>query len=127
MADEHTTNTSPVPKKRARTVSALTQDQVQHKRIVDRRAQRAFRQRTKDCIANLEQQFAELQETCSQKESELQVMRGERLSLMNFVKSIADLTASVVNQMSDSSRGLVLDPPHLCHLAFSRNPSSNTF
>lgn len=87
-------------KKRARTISNLTEEQIQQKRNVDRKAQRAFRQRTKDCIASLEQQVVELQESSKQREHELQQdiqkLRKRDESLLRSLENIASLMSSTV-------------------------------
>ncbi|KAH6869053.1 hypothetical protein B0T10DRAFT_419047 [Thelonectria olida] len=94
-------------KKRSRTVSNLTQEQIQHKRSVDRKAQRAFRQRTKNCISNLEQQFAQLQETCvelrearDQRTQELELANQQRQSLLDCLETIVSIASTAVGQNS---------------------------
>lgn len=84
-------------KKRSRTISNLTEEQIQHKRNVDRRAQRAFRQRTKDCIVNLEQQFSQLQETANQREQELLAAREQNKSLTNYLEAILELVSTALS------------------------------
>ncbi|KAH7131718.1 hypothetical protein B0J13DRAFT_678753 [Dactylonectria estremocensis] len=86
------------PRKRTRKVSHLTDEQIQQKRIVDRRAQRAFRQRTKDCISTLERQFAELKETCDQKENELQKVYKKNANLANCLEAVLDLVSTAVSE-----------------------------
>ncbi|KAH7127303.1 hypothetical protein EDB81DRAFT_889107 [Dactylonectria macrodidyma] len=86
------------PRKRTRKVSHLTDEQIQQKRIVDRRAQRAFRQRTKDCISTLERQFAELKETCDQKENELQKVYKKNANLANCLEAVLNLVSTAVSQ-----------------------------
>lgn len=92
-------------RKRSRAVSNLTEEQIQHKRNVDRRAQRAFRQRNKECITNLELQFsqlqgtcAELRETCSQKDAQIDSMRDENQSLITCLEAISELVAKALRQ-----------------------------
>ncbi|KAM5369062.1 hypothetical protein ACJZ2D_009157 [Fusarium nematophilum] len=95
-------------RKRSRAVSSLTDEQVQHKRNVDRKAQRAFRQRTKDCITNLEGQFVQLQETCSQlretcaqKDRALDSVRGQNRALLSCLTGISDLISETLSQARD--------------------------
>ncbi|KAJ4244244.1 hypothetical protein NW757_010601 [Fusarium falciforme] len=92
-------------RKRSRAVSNLTEEQIQHKRNVDRRAQRAFRQRNKECITNLELQFsqlqgtcAELRETCSQKDAQIDSMRDENQSLISCLEAISELVTKALRQ-----------------------------
>lgn len=94
-------------RKRSRAVSNLTEEQIQHKRNVDRKAQRAFRQRNKECITNLEQHFnqlqgtcAELRQSCSQKDVEIGSMREENKSLMNCLEAISELVTTALRQAS---------------------------
>ncbi|KAI9168094.1 hypothetical protein HJFPF1_04238 [Paramyrothecium foliicola] len=87
-------------KKRSRAVSSLTEEQIQHKRNIDRRAQRAFRQRTKDCISHLEQQFKQLQETCGHRERDLKSMREQNEMLVQCLETIVDLTTSTLSRIS---------------------------
>ena len=61
-----------VVKKRTRNISDLTEEQIQQKRHVDRKAQRAFRQRTRDRISSLEQELTELKESSDQREAHFQ-------------------------------------------------------
>ncbi|KPM43008.1 hypothetical protein AK830_g3532 [Neonectria ditissima] len=91
-------------KKRSRTVSNLTDEQVQHKRNVDRRAQRAFRQRTKDCIVNLEQQFSQLQETAYHREQELIAVRQQNKSLTDHLEAILDLVSTALSHSREVAR-----------------------
>ncbi|KAF1984623.1 hypothetical protein K402DRAFT_413822 [Aulographum hederae CBS 113979] len=102
IESEATTQSSGTcPKNRSRTISNLTEEQIQHKRNVDRRGQRAFRQRTKDCIANLEQQHAQLKETMRQKESEwqqeVQELRAHNQALLRCLDNIVDLASMSIN------------------------------
>ncbi|KAK1763982.1 hypothetical protein QBC33DRAFT_572924 [Phialemonium atrogriseum] len=95
-------------RKRVRTVSNLTEEQIQHKRNVDRRAQRAFRQRTKDCISKLEEQFGQLQETCCEKEQELQSVREHNKALLQCLETVIDLVSSTVGQFRDDANTTVI-------------------
>jgi predicted metal-dependent hydrolase len=82
------------PWKRARITSNLTDEEIQQKRNVDRKAQRAFRQRTKKCIINLERRLAELEESSSQKETYLQQQLQELQERNNgLVQCLEDINA----------------------------------
>ncbi|WKT43749.1 hypothetical protein QSH57_008585 [Fusarium oxysporum f. sp. vasinfectum] len=96
-------------RKRSRAVSDLTKEQIQHKRNVDRKAQRAFRQRNKDCINNLEQQFSQLQgtcaalrESCSQKDMQINNMRQENKSLQECLRHVSELITAALNQIESN-------------------------
>lgn len=86
----------------SRTVAGLSDEQIRHKRTVDRKAQRAFRQRTKDFIGNLERQFAQLQETCAQQEMELSTLREQNKSLQQRLDSIRDILSGNQTVQIDS-------------------------
>jgi hypothetical protein len=81
-----------------RTVSTLTEEQIHRKRSVDRKAQRAFRQRTKECISNLERQVVELRQSSTRRESqlqrELQTLREHNKKLIHCLDSIAGLAST---------------------------------
>lgn len=104
--------------KRPRTISNLTQEQIQHKRNVDRKAQRAFRQRTKDCIKNLEQEFAQLQETCTHKDQELQAVREHNETLVHCLENILELVSATLRQ----SRHVDNDGPGFGRRSTKPNP-----
>lgn len=76
-----------------RSVASLNEEQRRHKREIDRRAQRALRQRAKDCMLKLEQQFARLQETCAQQEKEIARLREENKKLHRCQEAIRDCLA----------------------------------
>jgi hypothetical protein len=82
-----------VQKKRTRNISELTQEQIQQKRSIDRKAQRAFRQRTKDRITHLEQDLAELEEASRRREKQLQdelkILRENNQLLLRRLEGIA--------------------------------------
>ncbi|PSN68628.1 hypothetical protein BS50DRAFT_489557 [Corynespora cassiicola Philippines] len=93
------------PKKRSRAISNLTEEQLQRKRNVDRNAQRAFRQRTKDSIYRLEQQIAGLQQTAAERETRLQhelsALRGTNTSLLQCLDDIAQLASATARSVTD--------------------------
>ncbi|KAH6869057.1 hypothetical protein B0T10DRAFT_501914 [Thelonectria olida] len=106
MGDSAPTRAAPAgsSKKRSRAVSSLTEEQVQHKRNVDRRAQRAFRQRTKDCIASLEQQFAQTQATANRKEQELLSAREQNKNLTQCLEAVLDLVSTALSHLNDTAQ-----------------------
>jgi hypothetical protein len=73
--------------KRARIISNLSEEQIQQKRRVDRKAQQAFRQRTKDHITSLEKRVAEL-------EAELESTREHNDTLVQRLESISELATT---------------------------------
>lgn len=89
-------------KKRTRAISTLTEEQRRQKREVDRRAQRAFRQRTKDCISNLEQQHLQLQESSRETESqlrrELQILHDQNQKLVRCLSAIVDAASAASHE-----------------------------
>lgn len=88
----------PTSKKRTRNVSGLSEEQVQQKRNIDRKAQRAFRQRTRDRIAQLEHDLAELEDSSGQREAQYQTqiddLRADNQQLLRRLESIASLATS---------------------------------
>jgi exonuclease VII large subunit len=106
-SEPHAPDPMELSKKRSRTISNLTEEQIRHKRDVDRRAQRASRQRTKDCIARLEQQYLQLQETSRETEAqlrqEIQALHAQNQSLLRCLDSIVDLASTVTREHSSGS------------------------
>jgi hypothetical protein len=90
--------------KRIRTISNLTNDQIEQKRSVDRKAQRAFRQRTKDYISELEQKVAELKESSAEQivqlQQELHTLREHNDTLVRRLESIAALVSATASPQS---------------------------
>lgn len=84
----------------SRAVSSRTPEQAQHKRNVDRKAQRAFRQRTKDYITRLEEENNRLQERCNQAETELlreiSRLRADNRALAQCLENISDLASATL-------------------------------
>ncbi|KFY74655.1 hypothetical protein V499_05318 [Pseudogymnoascus sp. VKM F-103] len=82
-------------KRRVRTVSSLTQEQVRKKRDNDREAQRAFRERTKMRIHVLEDELAALKaerrELEGSKASELQVLIDDNRALRSQMQRLTQL------------------------------------
>lgn len=107
-------------KRRTRTISDLTEEQIQQKRRIDRKAQRAFRQRTRDRISDLERHVIEIQESSIQQEAqlrhELQSLREQNKILNHRLASIAELAAT-----SGSPNGEVADL-HNHHCTYLRLP-----
>lgn len=88
------TNSAPTPPqtRRNRKVSALTAQQAQHKRDLDRRAQRASRQRVKSRLQDLEDDLARAKTDCSVRErqlmDEVHLLREENRKLRSYLDSI---------------------------------------
>ncbi|KAH7013960.1 hypothetical protein EDB80DRAFT_680957 [Ilyonectria destructans] len=92
-------------RKRSRVVSGLTEEQIRHKRNVGRKAQRTFRQRNRDCITNLEQQFtqfkgtcAELRESCNKKDAQINALREENKSFLSCLETISECITATLRQ-----------------------------
>lgn len=81
-------------RKRVRSVQTLTEEQIQQKRIVDRRAQRAARQRTRDAMANLEHRYTRLQEMYDERDRELGNLRESNQSLQRALDQIGQIVSS---------------------------------
>ncbi|KAK6227380.1 hypothetical protein QIS74_00935 [Colletotrichum tabaci] len=94
--------------KRVRAVEALSEEQVQRKRNVDRMAQRAFRQRTKDRISDLEQQLAHEQEMSNLKDQRLSALCEHRNLLLQLLNNGARGSGSNALHPSSSSSGEAL-------------------
>jgi hypothetical protein len=98
---------SGAPKKRNRAVSDLTEEQIQQKRRIDRQAQRAFRQRTRDRISDLERHTVELQESFIRKEAQLQrdlqALRTHNRELVRRLASIAEISINPASPHSDDA------------------------
>jgi hypothetical protein len=87
-----------VHNKRSRTISNLSQQQLQHKRDLDRKAQRALRQRTKSRIQELSDDIARLKASSSERETamidELQALREQNRQLKMRLEHISRLAAN---------------------------------
>lgn len=95
-------------KRRPRTVATLTEHEIQHKRDLDRRAQRAYRQRTKTRIEDLENDLSRTQASRSDRENkllqELQYLREQNRHLKSCLQSIGQFALdSVANDGSLTS------------------------
>jgi serine/threonine protein kinase HipA of HipAB toxin-antitoxin module len=75
-----------------RTVTALSASQIQHKRDLDRKAQRAMRQRTKLRIQELENDISGFRSSSSQREKtmidEIQMLRNHNRQLKASLEKI---------------------------------------
>ncbi|KAJ8116191.1 hypothetical protein OPT61_g2340 [Boeremia exigua] len=111
MAEQHTNDNAESttghqgrPKKRARIISSLTEEQLQHKRNVDRKAQRAFRQRTKDSIEKLEQQLASLNQKAAESDAKLQrelaAVRKSNQTLEQCLERISELASTAIRAIA---------------------------
>jgi phage I-like protein len=87
-------NNNELPRRRQRMISSLTQQQRQHKRDLDRKAQRALRQRTKSRIQDLEADLTRLKASSSQRATialeELRLLREENQSLKSRLADIGN-------------------------------------
>lgn len=102
-------DSNPGPKKRVRTISNLTQEQIRKKRDNDREAQRAFRERTKTRIQALEDELTVLKsERNGEDISSIQVvkdLREENASLkiqLRRIREIANSTAAQAEQENEN-------------------------
>jgi hypothetical protein len=73
-----TTAQSASQSRRVRTITSLTEEQLSHKRHLDRKAQRALRERTKSRIQDLE---AELVEIKAQADGQAELLRQDLATL----------------------------------------------
>jgi hypothetical protein len=64
--------------RRVRTITSLTEEQLSHKRHLDRKAQRALRERTKSRIQDLEAELAEIK---AQADGQAELLRQELATL----------------------------------------------
>ena len=97
------------PKLRQRAVSSLTQQQRQHKRDLDRKAQRALRQRTRSRIQDLEADLVRLKQSSTEREvtaaAELQALRDENRSLRDKLENIGNLALGRARVLDGNSSG----------------------
>ncbi|KAH6632889.1 hypothetical protein C7974DRAFT_161959 [Boeremia exigua] len=111
MADQNTNNNAESttglqgrPKKRARVISGLTEEQLQRKRNVDRKAQRAFRQRTKDSIEKLEQQLASINQKAAESDAkfqqELAAVHKNNQTLQQCLERISELASATIRAIA---------------------------
>lgn len=104
MAESSTPEHAQEPsRKRSRVVAALSDEQIRHKRTIDRKAQRAFRQRNKDNLKSLEQQFTQLQETCRGLEAELTSAKQHNATLVQCIESMQDLIRGSLEKVTTNS------------------------
>lgn len=102
--------------RRNRKVSALTAHQVQQKRDLDRKAQRALRQRVKSRLQDLEDDLARAKADCSVRERNLmesvQQLRDENRKLRSYLDSIGQFAlngAAEVDNCDDDDNGGAVD------------------
>lgn len=87
-----------IAKQRVRTISSLTQEQIRKKRDTDRKAQRAYRQRTNIRIQELEEQLAALKAEKSQDNAaalEINELRQANEALKHQLRTVAAMTGTV--------------------------------
>ena len=82
-------------RKRVRTISNLTEEQIRKKRAADREAQRAVRERTKSRIHTLEQQLATSEQShiVNSLTKEVEELRRENQHLKDCLRRVHNLTA----------------------------------
>lgn len=94
-------------KRRARTISSLTQEQVRKKRENDREAQRAFRQRTKMRIHVLEDEVVELKaehrELERSRKTELQALIEDNRALRSQIQRLTQLARPLVSLLASET------------------------
>ena len=107
MAESDSESNDRLTRRRQRTTSALTDQQLQHKRNLDRKAQRALRQRTKSRIEDLEQEVEHLRLSGATQEAELnariQTLQQQNCVLAQRLEQIGQLT--VLHDMHDGAAG----------------------
>ncbi|CAI7650581.1 unnamed protein product [Penicillium crustosum] len=90
-----------------RTVTGLTASQIQHKRDLDRKAQRALRQRTKLRIQELESDIARFRASFSQREQtmidEIQLLRDQNRKLKCSLENIRKYALGELSGLGETS------------------------
>lgn len=113
MSDSES-NTNRLPKRRQRNISSLTQQQRLHKRDLDRKAQRALRQRTKSRIQDLEADLAQLRASSSEQDSkaqeEIRSLREENRCLKSRLEDISNFARGEGVLISRQASGLPSEP-----------------
>ncbi|KAJ5515006.1 hypothetical protein N7463_004558 [Penicillium fimorum] len=93
-----------------RTVNGLSASQIQHKRDLDRKAQRALRQRTKLRIQELENDIARFRASFSQREQtmvdEIHLLRDQNRKLKSSLENIQKYALGELSGLSETN------PPH---------------
>ncbi|KAL2826257.1 hypothetical protein BDW59DRAFT_161094 [Aspergillus cavernicola] len=89
-------------KRAPRNISTLSTQQIQHKRDLDRKAQRALRQRVKSRMQDLEDDLTRAKADCSVRErqmmEELQLLRDENRKLRSYLDSIGQFAISAATE-----------------------------
>ncbi|KAJ5698172.1 hypothetical protein N7462_000177 [Penicillium macrosclerotiorum] len=100
MSDAEPSNTERMTGRRI--VSSLSASQIQHKREVDRKAQRALRQRTKFRIQELENDLSRFKESVSEREKtmieEIRQLRQENRQLKVSLQSIGHFALDNISE-----------------------------
>ena len=100
MSDSENSRNRNVQKRRLRSISNLTQQQLLHKRDLDRKAQGALRQRTKSRIQDLEDELEQLKAKSDEQNSAL---KQELHSLQEKNEWLEACLKQIVKLASDSS------------------------
>jgi hypothetical protein len=103
MAGTSENDTGSAPKRRTRTVSTLTREQLRRKRDLDRQAQRALRERTRSRIQVLEDELAALQSARSQRESLLSKEIRDLQEANEGLRQRLGLVHRITGQLSQSN------------------------
>lgn len=96
MPKSHSEENDRLPRRRQRTIAALTDLQLRHKRDLDRKAQRALRQRTKSRIEDLEQEVEQLKLASTAQESKL----TERIQILQDQNRILSLRLEQIGRLA---------------------------
>ncbi|KAL3481313.1 hypothetical protein BJX99DRAFT_163416 [Aspergillus californicus] len=99
-------NATRIYRRASRKVSALNSQQVQHKRDLDRKAQRALRQRVKSRMQDLEEDLTRAKADCSVREQqlleELQQLRDENRNLRSYLDSIGQFALGGATEATEA-------------------------
>lgn len=95
----HSTQQETSTRRRNRTIHNLNEEQLRKKRLADRKAQRAFRQRSKDCMSNL----LALQEVCRQKDREIEELRSHNGRLLSHLRAICQSASAAVQLLEEEN------------------------
>lgn len=105
MSDSEATAPARVTGKR--TITSLTASQIQHKRDLDRKAQRALRQRTKLRIQELENDIARFRASFSEREQtmidEIQLLRDQNQKLKCSLENIRKYALGELSGLGETS------------------------
>lgn len=113
MSDSVSYNATHRNRRKSRAVSSLTAQQIKHKRDLDRKAQRALRQRAKSRMQALQEDLARAKTSCPDRErrmmDEIESLREENCRLKSCLEGIGQFALAGVSmreheQPMDDSR-----------------------